>query len=256
MVTALARTLPSGLECNQHDRLSGLVRTTRSHTGRRGTDALGAAQPDGATREQTTMSFAWKKVAVGIATAGLVVGLSACSQEREDARDGRLDGGWRRRHRAASSASRCRPRASSAGTGRRAPRGACSRTRATRSTLQYADNEIDQQITQIENMINKGADGPHHRLDRRHGARRRSSQTAADAGHHGHRLRPPDQRHRERRLLRDVRQLPGRPAPGRVHRGARSASTDGAGPFNLELFAGSPDDNNAKFFFSGALDVL
>ena len=31
---------------------------------------------------------------------------------------------------------------------------------------------------------------------------------------------------------------------------------DGKGPFNLEPFAGSPDDNNAKFFFSGAWDVL
>lgn len=29
-----------------------------------------------------------------------------------------------------------------------------------------------------------------------------------------------------------------------------------AGPFYLEPFAGSPDDNNAKFFFSGAWDVL
>lgn len=28
------------------------------------------------------------------------------------------------------------------------------------------------------------------------------------------------------------------------------------GPFTVELFAGSPDDNNAKFFFSGAWDVL
>lgn len=28
------------------------------------------------------------------------------------------------------------------------------------------------------------------------------------------------------------------------------------GPFNLEPFSGSPDDNNAKFFFSGAWDVL
>lgn len=31
---------------------------------------------------------------------------------------------------------------------------------------------------------------------------------------------------------------------------------EGEGPFNLEPFAGSPDDNNAKFFFSGAWDVL
>ncbi|WP_369370891.1 multiple monosaccharide ABC transporter substrate-binding protein [Promicromonospora sp. Populi] len=29
-----------------------------------------------------------------------------------------------------------------------------------------------------------------------------------------------------------------------------------AGPFNIELFAGSPDDNNAGFFFEGAMSVL
>ena len=28
------------------------------------------------------------------------------------------------------------------------------------------------------------------------------------------------------------------------------------GPFNIELFAGSPDDNNARFFFNGAMSVL
>src|SRR3954462_3521586 len=28
------------------------------------------------------------------------------------------------------------------------------------------------------------------------------------------------------------------------------------GPFNVELFAGSPDDNNATFFFNGAMSVL
>ena len=28
------------------------------------------------------------------------------------------------------------------------------------------------------------------------------------------------------------------------------------GPFNIELFAGSPDDNNAGFFFNGAMSVL
>jgi putative multiple sugar transport system substrate-binding protein len=28
------------------------------------------------------------------------------------------------------------------------------------------------------------------------------------------------------------------------------------GPFNIELFAGSPDDNNASFFFEGAMSVL
>lgn len=31
---------------------------------------------------------------------------------------------------------------------------------------------------------------------------------------------------------------------------------DGEGPYNIELFAGSPDDNNAYFFWDGAMSVL
>ena len=31
---------------------------------------------------------------------------------------------------------------------------------------------------------------------------------------------------------------------------------NGKGPFNIELFAGSPDDNNATFFFKGAMSIL
>ncbi|WP_198138384.1 multiple monosaccharide ABC transporter substrate-binding protein [Clostridium carboxidivorans] len=31
---------------------------------------------------------------------------------------------------------------------------------------------------------------------------------------------------------------------------------DGKGPFNIELFGGSPDDNNATFFYKGAMSVL
>lgn len=31
---------------------------------------------------------------------------------------------------------------------------------------------------------------------------------------------------------------------------------DGKGPFNIELFAGSPDDNNAKFFNDGEMSIL
>ena len=31
---------------------------------------------------------------------------------------------------------------------------------------------------------------------------------------------------------------------------------DGKGPYNFEAFAGSPDDNNARFFFKGAYDIL
>jgi len=31
---------------------------------------------------------------------------------------------------------------------------------------------------------------------------------------------------------------------------------DGKGPYNIEIFAGSPDDNNATFFYNGAMSVL
>ena len=31
---------------------------------------------------------------------------------------------------------------------------------------------------------------------------------------------------------------------------------DGKGPFTIELFAGSPDDNNTKYFFNGAMALL
>jgi ABC-type xylose transport system substrate-binding protein len=30
---------------------------------------------------------------------------------------------------------------------------------------------------------------------------------------------------------------------------------EGKGPFNIELFGGSPDDNNAYFFYDGAMSV-
>ena len=62
----------------------------------------------------------------------------------------------------------------------------------------------------------------------------------------------------ERRLLHDLRQLHGRRAAGNVHRSTRLEAPDDArtGPFNIELFAGSPDDNNAPFFFNGAMAIL
>jgi putative multiple sugar transport system substrate-binding protein len=44
-----------------------------------------------------------------------------------------------------------------------------------------------------------------------------------------------------------------------VYKTINSTKADGPkakGPFNVELFAGSPDDNNAGFFFNGAMSVL
>ncbi|WLD93345.1 multiple monosaccharide ABC transporter substrate-binding protein [Alkalihalobacillus sp. AL-G] len=36
----------------------------------------------------------------------------------------------------------------------------------------------------------------------------------------------------------------------------RLGLSEGKGPFNIELFAGSPDDNNAYFFWDGAMSIL
>lgn len=44
-----------------------------------------------------------------------------------------------------------------------------------------------------------------------------------------------------------------------VYKDENSTTADGPkakGPWNIELFAGSPDDNNATFFFNGAMSVL
>ena len=104
----------------------------------------------------------------------------------------------------------------------------------------------------------QGRQAAGHRLDRRH----RDHHPAAGGGGQqdpGHRLRPADPQQPERRLLRHVRQLQGRRAAGHLAAGRARAEEggrhDGAatGPFNIELFAGSPDDNNATFFFNGAM---
>ena len=121
-------------------------------------------------------------------------------------------------------------------------------------SLQYADNKVEQQITQLETMINQGAkvlvvasiDGT---------ALGNVLGTAADAGI---KVIAYD------RLINgteavdyyatfdnyQVGQLQGK----FIEEQLQLATT--TEKFNLEPFAGSPDDNNAKFFFSGAWDVL
>lgn len=120
------------------------------------------------------------------------------------------------------------------------------------TTLQYADNKVDQQITQIQNMINQNPkvlviasiDGS---------ALAPVLQTAKDAGII---VIAYD------RLINDtpnvdyyatfdnykVGQLQGEFIAEKI--------ADLPKPVTLEPFAGSPDDNNARYFFSGAWDIL
>ena len=120
--------------------------------------------------------------------------------------------------------------------------------------LQYAEDDIPTQVSQVENMITKGAkvlviaaiDGT---------TLTDILQKAADAGI---KVFAYD------RLIRDTPNVDYYATFDNfevgVRRPARSSTAldlnNAAGPFNIELFAGSPDDNNAGFFFNGAMSIL
>jgi putative multiple sugar transport system substrate-binding protein len=122
--------------------------------------------------------------------------------------------------------------------------------------LQYADNKVDQQITQLQNMINQekkpkvlviaSIDGTALGPVLKQAAEKKVKVIAYD------RLinETPDVDYYATFDNYKVGQLQGEYI-------VKTLGLDqGKGPFNLEPFAGSPDDNNAKFFFAGAWDVL
>lgn len=120
--------------------------------------------------------------------------------------------------------------------------------------LQYANNEINTQVSQIENMITGGCDV--------------LVIASIDGGSLGTVLKKAKQKNiaviAYDRLLMDtdacsyyatfdntmVGTIQGQYIEDRLD------LKNQAGPFNIELFTGSPDDNNARFFFGGAMDVL
>ncbi|MCR2801448.1 sugar ABC transporter substrate-binding protein [Microbacterium sp. zg.Y909] len=129
--------------------------------------------------------------------------------------------------------------------------------------LQYAEDDIPTQVSQIENMITKGAealivasiDGT------------TLSEVLQDAADADIPVIAYD------RLIRDTENvdyyatfdnfLVGQQQARSVLNGLGLTDLEGepladapAGPFNIELFAGSLDDNNAKFFWDGAMDQL
>jgi putative multiple sugar transport system substrate-binding protein len=120
--------------------------------------------------------------------------------------------------------------------------------------LQYAEDDIPTQVSQVENMITKGAkalviaaiDGT---------TLTDTLQKAADAGI---KVFSYD------RLIRNSPNVDYYAAFDNYKVGVAQAQSiidslqldTAAGPFNIELFAGSPDDNNAGFFFNGAMDTL
>ncbi|HEX5331967.1 MAG TPA: multiple monosaccharide ABC transporter substrate-binding protein [Cellulomonas sp.] len=122
------------------------------------------------------------------------------------------------------------------------------------TSLQYADNKVDQQITQLQNMINQdpkvivvaSIDGTALGPVLAQAKAKKISVIAYDRLING----TSDVDFYATFDNYKVGQLQGQFIETQL------GLKDGKGPFNLEPFAGSPDDNNAKFFFSGAWDVL
>ncbi|MEJ8475652.1 multiple monosaccharide ABC transporter substrate-binding protein [Roseibium algae] len=120
--------------------------------------------------------------------------------------------------------------------------------------LQYAEDDIPNQLAQIENMITKGAnvlviaaiDGT------------TLSNALENAAASGIKVIAYD------RLIRDSGNVNYYATFDNFKVGVQQASSlvaglkerFGDGPYNVELFGGSPDDNNAYFFYNGAMSVL
>ena len=126
--------------------------------------------------------------------------------------------------------------------------------RGYNTDLQYAEDDIPNQLSQIENMVTKGAkvlviaaiDGT------------TLSDVLKQAKAKGITVIAYD------RLIRDTPNLDYYATFDNFQVGVLQAQSivdklglkDGKGPFNIELFGGSPDDNNAYFFYNGAMSVL
>ncbi len=126
--------------------------------------------------------------------------------------------------------------------------------RGYNTDLQYAEDDIPNQLSQVENMVTKGAkvlviaaiDGT------------TLSDVLKQAKAAGITVIAYD------RLIRDTPNVDYYATFDNFQVGVLQAQSivdklglkDGKGPFNIELFGGSPDDNNAYFFYNGAMSVL
>src|SRR5450631_3793266 len=126
--------------------------------------------------------------------------------------------------------------------------------RGYNTDLQYAEDDIPNQLSQIENMVTKGAkvlviasiDGT------------TLSDVLKQAKDKGITVIAYD------RLIRDTPNVDYYATFDNFQVGVLQAQSieqglklkEGKGPFNIELFGGSPDDNNAYFFYNGAMSVL
>jgi putative multiple sugar transport system substrate-binding protein len=123
-----------------------------------------------------------------------------------------------------------------------------------KTDLQYAEDDIPNQLAQIENMVTKG------------------SKVLVIAAIDGTTLGDVLQKAADKgikviaydRLIKNSKNVDYYATFDNFQVGVLQASSivdklglkAGKGPFNIELFGGSPDDNNAFFFYDGAMSVL
>ena len=128
------------------------------------------------------------------------------------------------------------------------------RERGYGTDLQYAEDDVPNQLSQIENMITKGSkvlviaaiDGT------------TLSDVLGQAARAGIKVIAYD------RLIRNSPNVDYYATFDNLQVGVLQAQSllaglkprEGKGPLNIELFGGSPDDNNAFFFYDGAMSVL
>ncbi len=123
-----------------------------------------------------------------------------------------------------------------------------------KTDLQYAEDDIPTQLSQIENMVTKGVN------------------VLVIAAIDGETLSDVLQNAKDKKILviaydRLIKKTPnvdfyatfdnfqvGVLQAGSIE--SKLGLKDGKGPFNIELFGGSSDDNNAFFFYNGAMSVL
>ncbi|HAT33044.1 MAG TPA: sugar ABC transporter substrate-binding protein [Janthinobacterium sp.] len=126
--------------------------------------------------------------------------------------------------------------------------------RGYKTDLQFADDDIPNQLAQVENMITKGAkvlviaaiDGT------------TLSDVLQKAADKGIKVISYD------RLIRGTKNVDYYATFDNFQVGVLQAAyiekalnlKAGKGPYNIELFGGSADDNNAHFFYNGAMSVL
>ena len=126
--------------------------------------------------------------------------------------------------------------------------------RGYKTDLQYAEDDIPNQLAQIENMITKGA------------------KVLVIASIDGTTLTDVLQKAHDKgikviaydRLIKGSKNVDYYTTFDNFQVGVLQANSivdklglkQGKGPFNIELFGGSPDDNNAFFFYNGAMSVL